>query len=508
MAGTLLLFGFLRRATGALWRSAFVAALFALHPLHVESVAWVSERKDVLSTAFWMAALWAYAWYVERPRWNRYLLVLLAFVLGLMAKSMLVTLPGTLLLLDLWPLRRWTLRTVPDGAQRRPFAFLVLEKVPLCVVSLGAAVLAVVTGQRSGALADTIAVPIGLRVENALVAYMSYIGKLLWPARLEYFYPYPGSVSPWRVAAAVVVVSGLSLAAVWARRSYLYVSGGWLWFLGTLLPVIGLVQAGDQSMADRYSYVSFIGLFVIIAWGVPDLLQRWRYRDRMLAIGASAVIAAMMVLAWKQVGYWRNGWTLAAHALAVDPDNFLAHVNMGMAAERDGQLADAMAHYMASLRLNPDRPEAHNDLGVLLARQGKMDEALVQYQAALRAEPNHVAAHANLGAALAAQNRLAEAIAEYREALRLDPEFAPAHYNLGVAWARQGNAAEAIKSFTEATRLQPDDAAAYYNLGIALAYAGNVREAIVAYREALSARPGWALPAEKLAELARQGLEP
>lgn len=506
IVSTLLLFGFLRRATGAPWRSAFVAALFALHPVNVEAVAWLSERKGSLSTVFWMLTLLAYLRYVERPGRNRYVLVLLGLVLGLMVKPMLMTLPTALLLLDIWPLRRLALGAAPLAAARpaappRSFSFLLLEKAPLFVVSLGAAVLAVVMQGRSGSLADTVVVPIGLRVETALVAYASYLGELLWPARLVYFYPHPASFSAWKVAGAIVVLTVLSLAAVQLRRRCPYATVGWLWFLGTFLPVIGLVQIGDHWMADRYAYVPFIGLFVIVAWGVPDLLQQWRYRVPVLVAAASMVVAMLATATWYQVGYWRDGRTLTAHALAVDPNNFLAQLNMGMVLEQAGQFDDAMAHYAASVRLHPDRPEAHNNLGALLARQGKVDEAIAQYREALQANPDFAEAHTNLGAALAGRMQLDAAIAEYREALRLAPDLADTHYDLGVAWLRQGNMNEAVASFSAVVRMRPDDADAYYNLGLAFAALGHAADATVAYRAALRARPGWSLPAEKLATL-------
>jgi Flp pilus assembly protein TadD len=488
IGNTLLLFGLLHRMTGALGRSAFVAGLFAVHPLHVESVAWVAERKDVLSTLFWMLTLWAYIEYVKRPDLRqssrrRYAAVLLFFALGLMAKQMLVTLPLVLLLLDFWPLGRVGIGPNPAGGwapARDGWATagrLVWEKLPLLALAAASSIATFVIHQRGGAVIILSAIPLQLRIENALVSYVVYIGKMLWPAGLAVLYPYPQSLSAWSVAVAFVTLTGISVAVIWAapRRPYLPV--GWFWYLGTLVPVIGLIQVGDQAIADRYTYIPLIGLFIIVAWGVPDLLVRWPLRRVVLpkiALPAAAclVILACAITARGQLEYWEDSTTLWTHTLAVTTRNNIAHNNLGATLADQGKTDEAIAHYSEALRIKSDYADAHNNLGVALADQGKLDEAIAHYSEALRIKPGYSDAHSNLGIALADQGNLDEAIAQFTEALRINPDSAKAHNNLGVALASQGKLDEAIAQFTEALQVKPDYADARNNLELALARRG------------------------------------
>jgi tetratricopeptide (TPR) repeat protein len=483
IANTLLLFGLLNRMTGALGRSAFVAGLFAVHPLHVESVAWVAERKDVLSTFFWMLTLWAYVEYVKRPDLRRpglrrYAAVLLFFALGLMAKQMLVTLPFVLLLLDFWPLGRVGMGSNPAGgsalsSDRWATAVrLGWEKLPLLALSVVSSVVTFVIHQRGGAVIILSAIPLNLRVENALVSYVAYIGKMLWPARLAVLYPYAQSLPGWWVAGGFLVLMGISVVVIRAASRHPYLPVGWFWYLGTLVPVIGLIQVGDQAMADRYTYVPFIGLFIIVAWGVPDLLVRWPLRRIVLPAAASLLILACAITARGQLQYWENSTTLWTHALAVTTGNDIAHNNLGAALADQGKTEEAIAHYSEALRIKPDYADAHNNLGVALAGEGKLDEAIAHYSEALRIRPDYADAHSNLGIALANQGKLDEAIAQFNEALRIKPDSAKAHNNLGVALASQGKLDEAIAHFTEALRIKPDYTDAHKNLGVALVQQG------------------------------------
>lgn len=520
IANTILLLGLLHRMTGALGRSAFVAGLFAVHPLQVESVAWVSERKTLLSTLLWMLTLWAYVDYARRPRFARYLIVLFLFALGLMAKPMLVTLPFVLLLLDYWPLRRVPLGTPPSENQR-PVSQLVLEKLPLLALAITSSVVTIVTQQRVGAVAGLDVLPLSSRIANALVAYTAYLGKMLWPARLAVFYPFQ-TLPAWQVAGAVavlVVVSALVLRAA-ARHSYLLV--GWLWFLGTLVPVIGLVQAGTQSMADRYAYIPFIGLFIMVAWGVPDLLaarraiaatksrsdattgrggdwgdaaknrrglRRMPLREVALPVAAALVILLCAIRAAGQVRYWQDSSTLWTHALAVTTDNYRAHNNLGNALADQGKVSEAIAQYSEALRILPNFVDAHSNLGIVLADQGRLDEAIAHYREALRGYPGFAEAHLNLGAALASERKIGEAITEYSQALRIRPDYADAHYNLANALASQGKIDEAIAHYREAVSISPGFALAHSNLGMLLARQGKVGQAIPEFSEALRINP-------------------
>jgi tetratricopeptide (TPR) repeat protein len=489
ITNTLLLFLVFRRMTGDLWRSGFVAALFALHPLHVESVAWVSDRKDVLSAFFWMLTMWSYVRYIERPGITRYLLVALFFVMCLMGKATVVTLPFVLLLLDYWPFGRFEYGPLGGGrkSQQKSSAFrLISEKAPLFSILAAASVLAYLA-KRGGETFNQHSLDV--RIANALVSYVKYIEKMIWPSHLTVFYPHPNTVPAWQALGAIVLLLSVSLLAFRVVRSRPYFAVGWLWYIGTLVPVIGVVQVGSYALADRYTYVPMIGLFVIIAWGVPELVAKWRYRTMVLAISTGVVLSALMIRSWQQVRYWKNNITLFTHTLDVTTDNWLAHNNLGNALAQQGKLDNAIAHYSEALRIAPDFAMAHNNFGFALAQQGRLEEAIRHYTKALQIEPAFAEAHTNLGGALASQGRFEAAISHCSEAVRLQPNNAIAHNNLGHALARQGRLNEAMKHFSEALRIEPNYAKAYYNLGIALARQGKLKEAIPHFSEALRIRP-------------------
>ncbi len=504
IASTLLLFLVLERMTGALWRSGFVAALFALHPLHVESVAWVAERKDVLSTFFWMLTMWAYVRYSERPRSSRYLLVLLFFTLGLLSKPMLVTLPFILLLLDYWPLGRFQFGQLSDDRKSHPSKSmnpfnqrsiairLVREKAPFFVLCAVSSILTIFVQQKGGAVISLEYYPLESRMANALVSYVSYIEKMIWPRHLAVFYPFQEMLPIWKVVGSVLLLACVSLLVIRAARSLPCLIVGWLWYLGTLIPVIGLVQVGLQAMADRYTYVPLIGLFIMIVWSVPDIWVRWRYRGVVLSISAGLLLSILMIITRLQLIHWHNSMTLFEHALDATTRNFLAHNNLGVALAEQGKIEKAIVHYTEALRINPNFAKAHNNLGRNLAYQGKNLEAIAHYTEALRIDPNYAKAHKNLGLFLARQGKNQEAIVHYTEALRIDPHDAEVHNNLGRVLARQGKFQEAITHYTEALRIAPHHAEAHNNLGVVLTRQRRFQEALTHITEALRIKPDFA----------------
>ena len=524
--GAVLLYASLKRMTGARWRSALVAFLFALHPLHVESVAWVAERKDVLSAVFWFLTLWFYARYVERPGAGRYLAVVLGFSLGLMAKPMIVTLPFVLLLLDVWPLRRAPRQILPGKALLR-------EKLPLFALAAGASVLTFLAQRHGGAVAPLAGIAPPLRIENALISYVAYIFKMFWPADLAVFYPYPHALPFWQVAGAGLVLAGISLAVARQFRARPYLAVGWCWYLGTLVPVIGLLQVGGQSRADRYTYVPAIGLSIMLAWGAAELVERWPRTRKAVAAAAVAACSACAAVTWFQLQYWANSETLFRHALEVTSGNFTidsnlaeyylerqrneeareraaeavrfnpryveAHVNLATALSHLGKIGDSEMEYRKALELQPANVEAHTGLGAALAVEQRTAEALEELETAVRLKPEYADGHLNLGKALASQGRNQEAAAEFAAAIRLEPDRPEAHRSLAIALADQGRLSEAASEFAAEAQLRPTDADTQYNLAIALARSGRLDEAIVHFREALRLRPGFEAARKNLA---------
>ncbi len=494
IASTLLLFLVLERMTGALWRSSFVAALFALHPLHVESVAWVAERKDVLSTFFWMLTMWTYVHYVERPGFNRYLLVLLFFILGLLSKPMLVTLPFVLLLLDYWPLGRFqfgqssgdhksnTSRSMNSGHQKSIPLRSVREKAPFFVLSAVSSILTIFAQQIGGAVKSLEYYPLESRIANALVSYVSYIVKMIWPNQLAVLYPYQEMLPIWKVVGSGLLLVCASLLVMRAARKLPFLIVGWFWYLGTLIPVIGLVQVGSQAMADRYTYVPLIGLFIMIVWSVPDIWVGWRYRRVVLSISAGLLLSLLVIITRLQVNHWQNSIMLYEHSLAVTSNNFIIHNNLGLALVEQRKIQEAIAHFTEALRIQPDDAEAHYSLGLALAGQRKIQEAIAHFAEALRIKPDYAEAHNGLGVTLVWQGKIQEAIAHFAEALRIQPDNAKAHYNLGIALAEQGKIQEAIIHYTEALRIKPDYAEAHINLGLAYLMIGNKSSALEEYK--------------------------
>ena len=481
-----LLFVLLQRATGARWPSAFVAFVFALHPLHVGSVAWIAERKDVLSTFFWFLALYAYVRYTERPSLRGYLLIVAPFCLGLMSKPMLVTFPFTLLLFDVWPLRRLQWPKV------------VWEKVPLFAL---AAVASAVTYLAQGSARALISIPLPTRIENALVSYVTYIVQMFWPTRLTVFYPYPASIPMWQVAGALVVLVGMSAAAVYVWRTRPYITMGWFWYVGTLVPVIGLVQVGTQAHADRYMYIPMIGLSVVLAWGAVEVARKWPQSQFVLAAAGIGFCVVCLGLAWHETAYWQNTETLLTRALAVTEESFLEY-NLGhYLMKTPGRAAEAIPHFKAALRIKPDDVDTYDNLGFSLMEMGRPAEAIPYYEKVVSLKPDSAAAQLNLGHALSrTPGRDADAIPHFAAALRLQPENVEINNDLGACLVNSGRAAEAIPYFEAALRLKPDSADAHYNLALALSQTpGRVRDAIPQYEAVLRLRPDY--------RVAQQGLE-
>ncbi|HEV3259204.1 MAG TPA: tetratricopeptide repeat protein [Gemmataceae bacterium] len=500
-ANVVLLFVVLRWMTGAVWRSALVAALFAVHPLHVESVAWVSERKDVLSAFFGLLALLGYAWYAERPGWRRYGLVLVAFILGLMAKPMLVTLPFALLLLDYWPLRRFSPRGSPPGPHGEAPGLvaapcsprrLLLEKVPLLALSAGSCVVTWYVQQESNALQSWQDDPLGIRVGNALWSYTAYLGKTLWPTDLAIFYPHPGSQLAWpKMAAAALLLTTATAVTLAAWRRLPYLAVGWLWYLGTLVPVIGLVQAGSQGMADRFTYVPHIGLFILAVWGVADLAQHCRCREVAVAL-AGVVLAGLMAISWRQLGYWHDSVALWEHAVEVTRDNGRAHYHLAVLLEKDPRRRnEALAHYAETARLLPRDPTAHWALGRALEWHGRVGEAARQYAEAVRLKPSYAPGHVDLAVLLLTEGRTGEAIGHLRAALETDPDWGAVYFNLGRAFAIRENWPEAVTYFRQAVGLRPQNVRFRCSLAFALHKLGRTKEARKEYVISSRLEPDW-----------------
>ena len=474
------------RMTRSPWRSGFVAALFALHPAHVESVAWVAERKDVLSGLLWALTLLAYARYAERPGVRRYLPVLLLFALGLMAKPMLVTLPFTLLLLDYWPLGRFS-NANSRALSRRA---LIWEKAPLFALSAASCVVTYLVQKAGGAVGSLDRLPIGVRFANAIVSYISYAGKMLWPANLAVIYPHPGPSLPvWQVVVSAGLLLVVTLLVFVAAGKRPYLPAGWLWYLGTLLPVIGLVQVGNQAMADRYTYIPLIGLFLIAAHLIPDLVGRSRPVATRLWLPAAAGLLVLAALSWRQIGYWRDSVTLFTRAIDCTSRNYIAHGNLGTALGKKGKSEEALRHLRKALEINPRYAEGHNNLGVALDGRGLTREAVQEFRSALQLNPKSARARNNMAGALSKLGRYDEAAEQAREALRIAPDEAEGHYQFGLALAGKEDLDEAIAEYSEAVRIDPGHAEAHSNLGVILGMQGRLDRAIRHFRMAAKLVP-------------------
>ena len=530
VANALLLFLVLRKMTGALWRSFFVATIFAVHPMHVESVAWVSERKDVLSGFFFMLTIWAYVCYVERKAGGKvgkresgksltrslshsltfYLLAVGFFALGLMSKPMVVTLPFVLLLLDFWPLQR-----VTSDEWRVTGRKMVLEKIPFFVLSAAACVITFLVQKKEGAVSSLQSLSVSNRVGNALVSYPRYVWKAFWPADLSPLYPHPGAWPFWMVAVSAAVLVAITILAIRLARRAPYLPIGWFWFLGTLVPVIGLVQVGIQSMADRYTYLSMIGLLFVITWGACDLARRWNFNGTILFFAGALAIVGCVAITLRQLPVWQNSISLYERVLAVgfanpiyrkaletrspyaDVRNNFGHALADAANEerdenvRQKKLEEAIAQYEAGLKLNPKHVDLLDNFGNLLSQSGHPDQAIALFSRALQIDSQNATLHTDLGVALGMMGKIDDAVAQLQQAVQLNPNLASAHANLGNAFAMQGKLPQAIAEFSAAVRLRPYEAYPHFNYGVALAQSGRRDEAAAQFREALRLKPDY-----------------
>jgi tetratricopeptide (TPR) repeat protein len=510
---------------GATWRSLMVAALFGLHPLRVESVAWISERKDVLSVTFWMLTLWAYVRYVEKSKVQSpkskvfYGLTVLFFALDLMSKPMVVTLPCVLLLLDYWPLAR---------CARQNLRGLLVEKSPFFLLSAIMSAVTYVIQRNEGAMSTVftgLSLSFGAHLENALVSYGRYLGKLFWPVDLCVLYPHPGYWPTQKILFAGLLVLGLSVFVAVMRRRQPYLLTGWLWYLGTLVPVIGLVQAGSQSMADRYSYIPSIGILMVLVWGAHQMTKSWHHQGVILGTTGGVLVLACIVLTRHQIGYWKDDVSVWQRAVAVTENNYGAHNMLGRTWFSQGRMDEAIREFQEAVRLNPGFAEAYNSLGNSFIAKGRVDEAMAYYQKALEIQPSYMVAlnnldslllqtgqadqvmihcqkalkfepdnetaHINLGSALFQKGSVDEAIIHYQKALQIKPDFAEAHINLGTALFQKGRVDEAIVHYQKALQIKPDDADANYDLGYALNSQGRFDEAIVCFQKVLEKKPAF-----------------
>ena len=465
----LLLFFVFKKMTGELWKSGFIAVLFAIHPLHVESVAWVAERKDVLSAFFWFLTMYAYYFYVKSPDIGRYFLIIILFISGLMSKPMLVTLPFVLILFDYWPLKRF---------QNLKSARIYLEKAPLFILAIIASVITFIAQQNAGAVNSLNVLPAHIRVENALVSYLTYLIKMIWPSDLAVLYPHPLLLPPWKVALSLAILTAISLFAIRTVKQHPYFIVGWLWYLGVLLPVIGLVQSGVQALADRFTYIPLIGIYIVIAWGMPAILSQWRFRNVACAVTATAVLSMLLVTSWLQVRLWKDSITLYEHTLSHTSGNYLIHDHLGAALREKNNPAKAILHFKKAIQINPAYVSAYNNLGAVLAEQGQFDDAIRYYSESLEINPNYSPAHYNLAMALSKKGRIKEAVNHYSEVLRINPHNAEAHNNYGAILAEQGNIDAAAWHFSEALRLKPDYSQAHHNMGLILFRKGKKQQAL------------------------------
>jgi protein O-mannosyl-transferase len=504
IVNTLLLYLVLMRMTGSSWRSAFVAALFALHPINVDSVAWVAERKNLLSTFFWILTMLAYLHYTKKSNISRYIILVAVFILGLLSKPMLVTLPFVLLLLDYWPLRRISL-IFPEQIKIKkkdiraklnfqyqgvPIQRLILEKVPLLIFSLISMGISSLSLSRAGVIVAAGEVPIGLRFENAIVSYMKYMWKMIWPSNLTVFYPYPESIPLWQIIVApmlIILISFLALKFIF-RAPYFIV--GWLWFLGTLVPVSGLMQGGLwPEIAERWAYVPLIGLFIIIGWGIPDVIHGWQHRRVVLAASPIILLLILMMISWRQVGFWKDNVSLFSHALEVNNENFVAYSNLAAAYANQGKKEKAIYFYKEALRINTNDLIALNSLGGLYNEIGQKDKAIFYYSEAVRYKPNDKKANFELGTILFNSGNLDRAYQQFSHVVSLDPNFALAYYNLGVISAKKGNNNKSVEYLLHALKLNPNDIETHLSAGIVLMNLGRVNDAIYHFKEALRIDP-------------------
>ncbi|MBN1473416.1 MAG: tetratricopeptide repeat protein [Syntrophaceae bacterium] len=514
IAAVVLLFLFLCKTTQSFWPSAIVAALFALHPLRVESVAWAAERKDVLSVFFGMASLYAYAFYVQNKKMSKYFLSLSLFALSLMSKPMLVTLPCIMLLIDYWPLQRWQdiiyrqpsklkisplelpikktanqkKTVIPNQSKQQIIYAFLLEKIPFFILTIIFSSVALWAQNKDGAVASLDKLLFFDRVANALISYVSYLGKIFWPNNLALFYPYQTFLPMWQILGAFLFLLIVTLMVLIFIKRAPFLTVGWFWFLGSLVPVIGLVQIGKQAMADRYTYFPSIGIIIMLVWGLIYFFPKEKTRKLILAPLAVFSIAVLMFLTWQQCGYWKNSITVFRHALEVTKDNYLAHNNLGTALAKTGKSKEALSHYLAAVEINPAHDTSLVNLGAALAAEEQNEEAKNLYLRAIKANPSKTHAHVNLGNLLAEEGDKEKAMNYYKEAIKIDNN-SEAYYNLANLQVKQGAITEAENNYLAAIKIDPQHDKAHYNLAELLIQKGLIHRAIEHFRESARLNP-------------------
>ena len=493
ITNSLLLFLLFARMTGSIWRSCFVASAFAFHPINIESIAWAAERKSVLSTFFWLLTTWTYINYVQKKILARYSVVVLFFALGLMSKPMLVTLPFVLLLLDYWPLKRLKItpakNIIPSDIEtqvdnKKKFLNLVFEKIPLLFLVVGSCIVTLSAQKLAGAIVSTETVQTTTRISNALVSYLVYLEKMLWPKNFSVFYPYPiGESYIWKGLVSGFVLTGITIIILRLIKKAPYLAVGWFWYLGTLVPVIGIVQVGGQAMADRYAYIPLIGIFIIVAWGLPDLLQNYSFKKKLLSVLAGIFFSVLITLTSVQLQYWENSIKLFEHAIEVTHKKYPSFVgiysNLGVVLNQQMKFEEAMVHLKNAVKLQPTYPEAHNNLGNALSGLNRFQEANISYKEAIRLKPDYPEAHNNLANSLSKKRKnLEEAIFHYKKAIQLKPTFYEAHFNLGVTLNKWNDSDQAIGHLQEAIRLEPGLVESHLALGNILSQKKKFKPAI------------------------------
>lgn len=479
------------RLSSDLWKSSFISAIFALHPLHVESVAWVSERKDLLCAFFWFLTIFVYNEYVKENKLNYYLLALIFFILGLLSKPMIVTLPFALILLDFWPLKRFQKQERNPNSLFSGTKLLILEKTPFFLLSFIGCVVTLYAQHYGGAVAPLDTYPLAARIVNAVKAYGLYCVKTFWPENLAFYYPYLINVPLKEFILWSLFLLFVSILAFKTRGKYPYFLFGWLWFLGTLLPVIGLVQVGAQSMADRYTYIPMIGLLVIVAWGLPDLISQKIWRDRFLPTAAAVVICCYTAISWKQISYWQNSQTLFEHALRVTRNNAVTHNNFGVYLASQGKYDLAMKHHKDALRLSPRYIDAIYNVGNIHAYKGEFDSSVIYYKKVISYKSHHYGAHYNLALVLAHQGKVNEAIAHLRIAKQIVPDDRNVALALGNLLLEKGRFIEAVSPLSSALASNPTDSKLNNDMGVALAGLKRYAEAEKYFRRALTYDPNF-----------------
>ncbi len=512
---SVLLFLVFERMTGAIWRSAAVAALFALHPFHVESVAWIAERKDVLSTFFWILTMMGYVWYVKCRSLPRYIVVALLYILGLMSKPMLVTLPFVLLFLDYWPLNKMNQADLGKSnschekdmeryrEKNSRVSVLFLEKIPLIVFSIIACCITIYAQKSWKAVGSLEKLPIDFRIINAIDSYVIYLVKMFCPINLAIFYPYPDKFLPLVVILCALLLLLVTLLVLLMAKKLPYLMVGWFWYLGTLVPVIGFVQVGSQSMADRYTYIPLIGIFLMMVWGVEFLSRRLRNGKVIFGTASVVVIILLMIFTWVQVGYWKNSETLFKHAFQVTTDNYVAHNNLGLVFLDKDDLDGAIREFQEALQIRPNFT-SYNGLGVCFTLKNEMGRAVEYYSKGLQFEPYNIDIHMNLGILLTSLGRIDEAIRHFNEILMVYPDNIRAHFNLGKALIQAGNVQGAITQFKEVLHIDPTQVEARDYLEKAMKSMGRTEELIAGLNKLIIVEPKNVALHTRLGDLFRQ----